>query len=765
MDVLWQTCLTTHDVRSALTKLPKGLDGIYHRCLQLLESEEGSRVYATKILYFASHATRPLQVPELREAIAFDVGDKSWEDGKIPYLLNIPGCCANLAVLDPTDLCVRLAHPSVKTFLKKCPPIYWYNGSNGSEFYSETYFGSICVSYLSFSNFQLALDKPSALKTIVPSSVPQTVLGSLPFGGLFSKAIGSSSFRSQLPATLSTGVIRSDTNRSRRKIKTYHFLQYAKTSWPHHTRNFDMKDPGMQLRGIDIWMTFSALALRPNEAWDLHPWLVPGQSSTSHMFGLWSFAILNDHRAFFHVIKHDKEALRMAKGFCNLPLAGSELIALHVLVRRPDSPWEWLLDYLDAYWNFGKRDTDQNIALHHACEVGNLHMVKVLVSRLPVRAMLNIKNVRGETPLWTSSATGRTDVLKLLLQNRGNAETNRRAMVARDNNSHALYGGANSDGITALGIASRNGHHETVRYLLAKRYRDIQTPSEKTKVAEFINLRAADGKTALEYALECGDEAMAAYLLGVGARFQTEDARALWMDWRARDSLSSDELKGELREWLNDIARLDDLRFVRFLMLNGADPVWAWNLSIIDQNSRVFDMLSSEMFGNRPPISLDTTNVIYTSVTMSVASGRNIFALDSKDAEIVNCARSSSPSDVVSTSDLDLANSHSFVFESTGFRDPPDVKVIVSRKYVVLGDRELVLPGAFNLIFTIAHQGTLLAFTLAKDIRRSKYHNIEIVFSGRNSSPGMFYRTIFYGDLYAGYDLHRGSHVVNSGND
>ncbi|KAJ5637503.1 hypothetical protein N7490_007382 [Penicillium lividum] len=109
LEILWDTCHTDAEIRSALAALPKGLEAIYGRCIERIDHKD-SRVL--KILKWVSFANTPLHIEELREAIAFDIEDIAWNAEKIPGKEFVIGCCANLVVMDSTDNRVRFAHSS-----------------------------------------------------------------------------------------------------------------------------------------------------------------------------------------------------------------------------------------------------------------------------------------------------------------------------------------------------------------------------------------------------------------------------------------------------------------------------------------------------------------------------------------------------------------------------------------------------------------------------------------------------------------------------
>ncbi|KAI9371409.1 purine and uridine phosphorylase [Aspergillus egyptiacus] len=154
IEVLWDTCVTDAEIRLALNNLPKDLEETYHRCLERIHSGDSRTV---KILKWVSFASRPLHVEELREAVAFGLEDEKWDSERIPMRNFVVGCCANLIVEDPVDGMVRFAHPSVARYLQK--------NSNRLATWPESLqngqleCGELCVSYLSFADFCLQIER------------------------------------------------------------------------------------------------------------------------------------------------------------------------------------------------------------------------------------------------------------------------------------------------------------------------------------------------------------------------------------------------------------------------------------------------------------------------------------------------------------------------------------------------------------------------------------------------------------------------------
>ncbi|KAJ5432564.1 ankyrin repeat-containing protein [Penicillium daleae] len=173
LEILWQDCFTDNRIRSALRDLPTDLEETYHRCLQRMTF---ANPYTLRVLQWVSFAARPLHIDELKEAVAFDPDDIVWDAGKIPQADVVIGCGANLVAVDPSDQCVRFAHPSVKTYLQK-NSARLIPGYPKSDKQGELQCGEFCVAYLSFSNFNLELVNPANETEVVKVPDPKLFAG------------------------------------------------------------------------------------------------------------------------------------------------------------------------------------------------------------------------------------------------------------------------------------------------------------------------------------------------------------------------------------------------------------------------------------------------------------------------------------------------------------------------------------------------------------------------------------------------------------
>ena len=172
-------------IRQTLRDLPVGLVQTYERILLKISKVPLPRQeIALRAFKWMVCSRRPMKAEELQEAVAFDGFDHSWDRDKVPDEDIMIETCRGFLVRDKEDGAVRFAHHTVQQYLVSAPAI-------GTRFQipprseAEAFVGEVCVTYLSFSDFetQVALRTPNVqlehlgvFKDGGPVSIP-SVLG------------------------------------------------------------------------------------------------------------------------------------------------------------------------------------------------------------------------------------------------------------------------------------------------------------------------------------------------------------------------------------------------------------------------------------------------------------------------------------------------------------------------------------------------------------------------------------------------------------
>lgn len=435
LEILWDTCHTNAEIRSALATLPKGLEEVYSRCLDRITFRDS---YAPQVLKWVSFATRPLHIEELREAVSFGLESTRWNEEAKPQKDVLLGCCANLVIVDRADDCVRFAHSSVRQYLEK----HREQEGDSSEGDSNRYIayptiergslecGELCVVYLSFSDFSLQVRNHSAEGTAIPAPSPATIAQKVLSGHHRTRRLLSRLLPEKSEAPVTFHAVRTP---STPDWGRYKFLNYAVTNWALHTKK--ITDTSL------VWDKFMALATCFNETWNFHPWVSGGRSNDSRIHGLFSWAVKEAHEPLLSIAMAAGQSYHR---ICNLPLVGERLPALHVSSKLG---YTAVTRALRDTCNLNVPDWEGLTALHHAARGGHTEICHLLLDKKGI--MVDTVGQAKCTPLWLAASNGHVEVARLLVQNRSNVEAEQ-----------------TTTGKRPLCVAARNGHVAMVDFLL-----------------------------------------------------------------------------------------------------------------------------------------------------------------------------------------------------------------------------------------------------------------------------------------------------------
>lgn len=400
LEILWDTCRTDADIRHALTALPKNLEETYKRCVSRIDFRDN---WALKVLKWVSFAKRPLHIEELREAVAFQSTDTKWDAEKKPQRDFIIGCCANLVVLDPIDNCVRFAHSSVKQYLEEDRKRTFEERSVSgylTEENGDLECGEYCITYLSFSDFSLQLSKVSPGKATVAVPSPYSVVQSVPASGIYKLFFRKPQNKNNsISVPLPTPAV---TNRTQ-----YRFLDYATNHWALHTKKIHSKSSG--------WENFVQLAMYFNASWNFHPWVSGGRSKTSHLHGLFGWAVKERHMPLLLLVSDMKSSLR---SFCDLPIIDEGLPAIHIASKLG---YQDIIQVLLNFCDVNNVDRDGCTPLHHAVNNGHTNIARLLLLQKGIK--FDVKSTTHCTPLWLAASYGHYDIISVLIEKGANIES------------------------------------------------------------------------------------------------------------------------------------------------------------------------------------------------------------------------------------------------------------------------------------------------------------------------------------------------------
>lgn len=510
LEILWDTCHTDAEIRTALAQLPKGLEEVYSRCIDRITLRHS---FAPRVLKWVSFAIRPLHIDELREAVSFGLNDTEWNEEGMPQRDVLVACCANLVIVDHTDDCVRFAHSSVKDYLQM--HLAKKNQWNRDLGYPTTEkgdleCGELCITYLSFSDFNLQLIKRSMEQVALPVPSPASLAQQALFGHSSTGRFLSRLWPRSRKIPISLNVVRPP---SPPNLTRYRFFNYAANHWPSHTKNITPESPS--------WTKFGALATSFSDTWDFHPWASGDRSAHSRLHGLFGWAVKEKHEPLLILAMVAGKSLQRV---CDLPLVGESLPALHVACKLGHVRiTQMLLDICTV----NLPDVQGYTALHYAANGGHAEICRLLLER--DATIVNAGSRSSRTPLFLAAGSGHVEVVAILID-RGadlllggfpeigyegslrwpiheSASSGHLAVVNLLIQQGFIVDWPDTSSRTALSLAAGNGH-EAVTKLLLDSGADVEYCDRQ-------------GRTPLSYAAQSGHASIVALLLDRGANLET----------------------------------------------------------------------------------------------------------------------------------------------------------------------------------------------------------------------------------------------------
>ena len=475
-------------IRETLKNLPEGLGETYRRILVAISSSPLRAGLAQKVFQWATVAKRPLNVEELKEAVAFGPDDKGWEEDKIPHEDIMFESCRGLIIKDGDDGTVHFAHHTVRQYLTgglttKVDPTFEVSTLDAEDLAART-----CVAYLSFSDFETQLTSTTPMVTLEQKGILESggplwipsVLGirkplfNIPYKLLRGNpALQSSDSDYWKYLTPHPGPKYSPSTDLKDK---YRLLCYAIEHWEPHTRFNHLTDYVFARR-------FENLAKHKTLAFDFRPW-----GSNQH-FGTY--------------------------GCVGCPSASSGGPV------AKDLPYIAMIHYAARVGNFALLTTHDSTEIkiddyiHHeryhqetlliACRHDRIGIVKYLIQR----AEYDFSDGRA---INAAAAAGHAGVLQYLLslgQYSFNQQIDDLLLSAARHGHEAVFevlleAGATVKAYdqltdeTVFEIAAMNGHESIIRMLLGK---SLPSSSVHQLVRNGLHLAAANGHVAATRAL------------------------------------------------------------------------------------------------------------------------------------------------------------------------------------------------------------------------------------------------------------------------
>lgn len=417
---------TDEDIRKILRHLPRNLNDTYERILIGIANQRKSKI-AGKVFHWVLATKRPLTLDEIREAI----GTEPYQQHMKPErLLNdvsqIVSWCKNLVLVDEEDQGIRFVHHSFREFLIRGAFDADLHDFHINRTQFDHYVGEICVTYLSFTDFETQVikfaerSKPEVNLTNIPSAAIALDRSS----NLYESIIKLTKFwrskaeqRYDLPRLSTYAKADNPITLIESLQSKYAFLIYARQYWLVHFARFTPDNPAWKLwkKLIESSSPLVEIPWTASEwtgfARKISRWIVENNHYPLLIIWVSSDMPMTEYRHLIHAIAPES---RLGKIFCE---------------QREDSV------------NMPKATLDLGLAM--AVAHSDLELARQLAGSSVFRHRPWESDCQG---LILAAAKGYLDIVELLLQ------------LGVNTNSQ------DEDGNTAAHLAAANGHDKVLLF-------------------------------------------------------------------------------------------------------------------------------------------------------------------------------------------------------------------------------------------------------------------------------------------------------------
>lgn len=513
-------------IRETLKNLPEGLGDTYRRILIKISKSPSRARLAQKVFKWATVAKRPLQVEELKEAVAFEPDDKSWSLDKIPHEDLMFESCRGLIIKDEDDETAHFAHQTVRQYLTgglktKVDPQCEISIEN-----AEILAGETCVAYLSFSDFEtqiasttstVRLEQKGILESGGPLWIPSVLGIRKPmFNVPYRLLRGDPALRASESDYLKHLVPRPKpkVSPSTYLLDKYRLLSYTIENWEPHTRFYDSTN--FRIRSHHQHLV--RLAMHKTLAFEFRPW------GPNQHFGPYGCVgcpspgagglVAKDlpHMSMIHYAAEVGNFALLVFGLT--PESGYVYHERHHQETLMIACRQNRIEIVKYLMEQGDYDISDGRAVNAAASAGHAELLQCLftLGRYPVKE-------QGDVALFLAAQNGHDAVITVLAEagvdlDAKDQRTGRSAIDAAATNGHesairvllekgARLNYASAVDRNALHLAAAGGHPAATRALIESGF-PIHEPDHW-------------GKTALHYAAESGHQNVAEVLLEKGA--------------------------------------------------------------------------------------------------------------------------------------------------------------------------------------------------------------------------------------------------------
>jgi len=141
--------------RQRLSAMKNGLDlgDAYKATLGRIRAQGGERArLGMAVLMWITHSRRPLQVDEIRYAVAIQIGSNDLGNDYIPAISTLLNCCQGLVTIDKGASTIRLIHFTLQEYL--CTHLDIFDRAHSTM-------AEVCLTYLNFQHVKDISVSPS----------------------------------------------------------------------------------------------------------------------------------------------------------------------------------------------------------------------------------------------------------------------------------------------------------------------------------------------------------------------------------------------------------------------------------------------------------------------------------------------------------------------------------------------------------------------------------------------------------------------------
>ncbi|KAK6530032.1 hypothetical protein TWF694_003406 [Orbilia ellipsospora] len=297
--------------------LPRGLPETYDRILEKIK-RFGDMDSAKKVFCWITAASTPLNLEELAEATAFELGDTSYNQGRFPIdNLKLVLNCGNLATIEQFngESTVHFAHSTVLEHLR--------NGGLVIDQDAHIMASHVCIVYLSLCDFERQIttysnpinptlwEPKDLIAGVANSSIGKS--SSLMTAALLnaSKISNLQPSKDSIPIKATINIPKMTENVAEREdadfgkpdkhYKLYKFANYARRNWMDHSRYIEAKDPVENLFWNLIFERTLPFEHLPKSLGSEHQSMSESSSRSQQKVIIW--AAEHDHLALLRILR------------------------------------------------------------------------------------------------------------------------------------------------------------------------------------------------------------------------------------------------------------------------------------------------------------------------------------------------------------------------------------------------------------------------------------------------------------------------------